>query len=470
MPAPIIPVYTNTTLVQARTQLSLRLQDAGFVYWSSTSIDSLIIAALRTLQALTNFYREYDTFPLSSLTADTAFTDLSTITFNGAGTDNIFGYSITNTSLLTSILNHLLEFPVFTTQFSSDQISTALQNRINQFLLDTGMVITRLTPFPPVTSLIGRVSLPSSTLAVRRAAFVDSTRTDADDNLSPLTTPLWRQDEFAGNSFNVGWQQAPITPPTTFSTSAAPPDTLQLIPPPSNDGELDLLTVQSFQVEDGVAVGVPDDFTQYVMWGALADLLSADGQARDPNRAHYCRERYEEGVAVALTFPAILTADVNGVNAYTCAVSELDSYTPNWQNLSGVPLTIGVGGRNIIAPSPLPDTGPYSIGVNLVRNMIVPVMDGDFLQIPPDMLDPLLDYAQHIASFKMGGAEFYNTIPMYQSFLSACGRMNSRLTAMNFYRTAMAQPALRQSAVVELTTQPPQSTQPSAFPSVYPSV
>lgn len=479
MPIPTPLPYSHTTLAQARYALSLRLLDPTFTYFPIPSLNYLITASIRTTQALTAFFREYDGF---LTTPSVPFYDITNYPLTSAGntppgsgnTDNVFGYSVFDTDLIKQIEYYLLEPPTSSqwtgsSQFTLDQISQALQKRINQFLLDTGCVLTRPV-FPNVTATVGRVPLLDLTLAVRRAAFVDSTPLAP---LPPIYSTLWRQDEFSATAFKTGWLNTPTTPPSSYSLAASPPDTLQLIPPPSNNGQLDLLIVQSgpnlAPFAAPTLLGVPDDFSQYVMWGALADLLSADGQARDFTRAAYCTQRYAEGVALAGAFPSLLNAYVNGVPAYTCAVSELDAFNTNWQNQAGVPYTIGLAGRNQVALSPIPDThGPYSINFDLVRNIPVPVTDADYIQIPRDMLDPLLDYCQHLACFKMAGQEFFNTIPMYQSFLRACGRMNSRLSALAFYRTAMEQPSMRQNAAMELTTQAVSST--SNPQSVYPPV
>jgi hypothetical protein len=48
-----------------------------------------------------------------------------------------------------------------------------------------------------------------------------------------------------------------------------------------------------------VALSIPDDFTPYIVWGVLGEMFSKEGEASDPERAQYCRERYEEGVELA---------------------------------------------------------------------------------------------------------------------------------------------------------------------------
>jgi len=84
----------------------------------------------------------------------------------------------------------------------------------------------------------------------------------------------------------------------------------------------------------------------------------------------------------------------------------------------------------------------------VVANIPVPSADGDFIQVDRGALNPLLDYAQHLAAFKMAGAEFHNTGRLRQNFYLAAATENARLTKGNFYRSAMQLPALRQQAEV----------------------
>lgn len=46
-------------------------------------------------------------------------------------------------------------------------------------------------------------------------------------------------------------------------------------------------------------LSVPDDWSPYILWGTLAELLSSDGPSFDPVRAQYCKQRYNEGVELA---------------------------------------------------------------------------------------------------------------------------------------------------------------------------
>jgi hypothetical protein len=82
---------------------------------------------------------------------------------------------------------------------------------------------------------------------------------------------------------------------------------------------------------------------------------------------------------------------------------------------------------NIIAVSPPPDTGPYSMTFTVVQNAPIPANDAAPVQLARDDLDAVLGYAVHIAMFKSGGSEFTDTMPLLDNFIKAAARYNSKL-------------------------------------------
>ena len=71
--------------------------------------------------------------------------------------------------------------------------------------------------------------------------------------------------------------------------------------------------------------------------------------------------------------------------------------------------------------------------MDVIRNTPVPVLDADFLQIGREQLDSILDYAEHLAAFKMAGAEFAATVRQSNNFLLAAMQYNWRLAAAATY-------------------------------------
>jgi hypothetical protein len=100
-----------------------------------------------------------------------------------------------------------------------------------------------------------------------------------------------------------------------------------------------------------------------------------------------------------------------------------------------------------MALSPPPNDGT-TVAMDLAANMAVPAADSDYLQVPPDVIDVIIDYSQHLASFKMGGGEFLSTIPLYQNMLTEAANYNERLRQLDFFNDALRSPAWVSSAEV----------------------
>lgn len=424
--------YSYITFAQAQTQLLERLGDPDGVYWLQAEAAIYIKEALRTWQALTSCWKDRFQFPL---TAGTAWYDLT-------DQDNtLIPYTVEDTDLISEMLYQLIEpqlnagVYVGSEMFSQDDFVQALQRRRDQFLLETGMVTSRTVITPLPSPPINKIPLADNVIDVRRAAW---------SNTQNVLSTLWRSDEWAASSFAPKWETAPTEPPIEFSTAAGPPLTLFLIPPPLNGGKIELISVNDGEVLDpdltsSVLMGVPDDFAWVVKFGALADLLSNEGEASDPQRAEYCNARWKEGIALARIHTSVVTSYINGTKVFPVPIKELDQYRPSWQNGIGVPDMVGVMSWNMIAVALTPDSvAPYSVQLDVVQNAPMPVDGTSQLQVSREELDAILGYAQHVASWKQGGDEFMATVPLYKNFIELAKVRNERLrAAIPFYDPMM---------------------------------
>lgn len=413
--------YTHTSYIQFRQALAQRLHDSSNVFWLDAELKLYTLEALRVFGALSAFWRERNTFATAN---NTAFYDLPTYLATQ------LSHTVTDRDLINLIQYHLMEPATSnwaggwtgTEQFTMTDVANAVQARRNQFLSDTGMVLTRSTsavPAPPQ----GRVTLTDTIIDVRRVMWSDASGTK---------TQVWREDEWALNAFSPTWANDAGLP-YAYSVLAPPPLTIQLAPVPANNGTLDLVTVNAGAALTPTAgasvLGIPDDWCWVVKWGALADLLGKDGQARDPARAQFCEQRYQQGVKLARLAGCIVQLQLQGVNLFTQSLAELDAYAPNWQNdAAASPTDVGIAGYNLVALRPIPN-GIYSITVDVIRKCPVPSADGDQLQVGREQVDMLLDYAEHLASFKMAGAELAATGRAAQNFLIQSLTYNDRLSA-----------------------------------------
>lgn len=206
--------------------------------------------------------------------------------------------SVLDTEVANNVIYRTLEngandaaFPaLLTSMFSSTEIVDSLNRIQQQFLLATGMHTVRTT-FPGIVGQ-SQYALPTDSVRPRRLTW-----RDASDNLIRALTQVetWELDQ--------GYSQWPSDAqiPIAWLEDDQPQQTVQLAATPVNGGTISLLYVQLATTLTGlgVALSVPDDWTPYILWGTLAELLSSDGPTFDPLRAQYATRRYEEGIELA---------------------------------------------------------------------------------------------------------------------------------------------------------------------------
>ncbi len=396
--------YTAPTLTAARTALAGRLNDQAQVRWIADELDRYIREALRTWNAWTLHWRDQGSF---ATVANQAFYDLPT------EIAALRGQTLTSEDLVLDLQYALLEAPnglnggvwAGTDQFDLGQLTTALQRRRDQFLRETGAVLTQAVTNYPAPATSGRLALDEAVLNVRRAAWTTTA--------TGILYPLLRTDEWAANNYHPPWPQS-AQPPTSYSVSVTPPITLQLIPPAAGAGDLDLVSIDAgvaLPTTPSAVLGIPDDYAWVLKYGALADLLRGDGLALDAARAAYCEERWRQGVEQASTAAVVLAGRITDLTQSPAAevpvritsLSDADRYSPTWQRTADTPTRLLLAGQTLVAAWPPPSgAGPWTITLDLVRNAPVPTAGGDILQISQDVYDTILDLAQHTALFKEG--------------------------------------------------------------------
>jgi hypothetical protein len=265
-------------------------------------------------------------------------------------------------------------------------------------------------------------------------------------------SPLWRSSQFGSSAFQPGYNVKPAQP-LAFDILGESPLQMRLMPPPIASGNLDMLTVQTgptLNPAAEVVIGILDCLTPAIKWGAMADLLSQDGEAQDLKRAAYCRQRYLEFVEIARTMAVIIQAQINGVVCPTGAVVDADSFFTGWQTpptATQQPVSIISAGLNLIAPCPQPDsTGPYSVTLDLVTNANIPANNGAYVQLGQEQLDAILDEGQSLALFKEGGNEALAGIALHQNFVREAGIYNDRLRGTSTYLDAVQGQSQREAA------------------------
>ena len=201
---------------------------------------------------------------------------------------------------------------------------------------------------------------------------------------------------------------------------------------PEDSGSLRLLTLRtnlSLDLTVGEILGIPDDLCWVVKWGALADLLSKEGPAKSVERASYCEQRWEQGLEIARQYTTVLTALSQDRRMDICTLHDLDSLVPSWTYSSGTPAVMGMANPEFAGLYPIPDLTAAQLTATCVIKAPMPASDADELQVAPEHLSTLLDYAQHLATLKVGGEEFAATQAHYERMIKAATRENERLMA-----------------------------------------
>jgi hypothetical protein len=415
--------YSYVTLTQAQAELSLRLFDTTQQFWSAAELTLYIQESLRTFQALSNFWRNDFVFPTQ---ANVTWYDLTTVA------NTLRSINVTDQQLYTTMEFHLLE-PVATNfpavgqvwtgskQFTIQDLINAVQRRRDEILSVSGCTITLRT----VPAVPGRTSLPDTVIDIRRGAFLPQ------HGFGGVASPLWMDDVWAEQAFENSYLQSPAGTPQIMAVSSQPPLSFDVDIQPNIPGTYELLTIEAgggLSVVAASTLLIPDDWTWVLKWGALADLFSRESNGKDELRAQYCEARYRQGLELLTNASALLAMRLNNVPLNIDSVYNADAFNQGWQGVAASqPDTALVSGLNLVALSPKPDAGPYSVTATVAQNAPIPSVGTDPVQVGRDEYDAVIGYAQHLAAFKMGGAEMMATAPLLERFLLAAQVYNSKL-------------------------------------------
>lgn len=409
--------YEYITFADAKAQLAQRLDDSGSTFFVDAELGIAIVQALRMWNVFTGHYRHREIF---STTANDPFYQLSSVlTYRTS--------SIRDRAIISEMEYHLMEAQGLSTwagtdQFTLSQLVTALQNRRNQFLADTGCVLTERS-YPVIA---GEATLAEDVIGVRRAVFLSSSGRYY--SLRPTDEHTSRSPQYLPSS----------SIPAAFTLAAAPQQVLRLVPPPQdNSGTVELLAVVAGGSLDttasnntGTLLNIPDDYVWAVKYGALADLYNSYG-GLDSARAEECEQIYKLGVLLAMSMPVVLAAKINGVRTGISSLAYADMRMNGWEGGDvGTPNTVSIAGPELIALTKVPDSSTTQIELDYVRTANVPEADDDFVDIGKEHLDVILGMAHHILTLKVGGSEHEATAPLSQQFIEQAQNYTYRRSAL----------------------------------------
>jgi len=205
---------------------------------------------------------------------------------------------------------------VTTTMWTAQQIIDYLDYRQKRFLRETGIVVARLgydglgqNNSIVQTPQIEAVTLPQNLVDVLRLAFVNYDTTNPVLVDSIIEVP--REDFTSLDSGEQDWESTFQPTPPAYTQSITETLKAFLANPPSDIGAIDLTFVafSAALTGEGIALSVPPEFSQYILYGALEDAFSKEGEAYSPEMAQYFGARWDEGIQLAkamLSMPASL--------------------------------------------------------------------------------------------------------------------------------------------------------------------
>lgn len=406
--------YELVTLNDLTQALSTRLNNSG--WWLGTELQAYIVEALRTWQVMSQNYTERVSFP----------TVPNQLFYNLYQTVSSLAPTVTDQDLIAEIQSQLQE-PISKTswvgtpQFGFQQVVNAIQQARDKFFMESGLGIS-VEVVNSAGSVNGSVELPDHVIDVRRVMWQDANN---------VYYTLWRVDQYDLTAASPEWFLTPGVP-TDFSTVLQQPIMIQLSPPPVDQGNLLVLATNSGNplspATEPTVLGVPDDLAWVVKFGALANLFAQDGPGQDLSRAQYCTTRWNDGIQLARITNFVKFAYQDGVPNFVSAMSELDYTQPLWvSSLAGTPTNVGLNG-NVIACNPIADNQPHSIALDVTPNFPIPSPSG-FVQIGSEVVNAIVDYAQHIAYVKIGAGELKESFQLYKNFVLLAAAENDRLRA-----------------------------------------
>lgn len=408
-------LYTHTTWAAFIQKFRERMDDTGVFYTNTGPYPELQGILQESLRVWNNLTHRHKTRINLNLVPGQMYYDLHTL--------GNFPKTVTDAQLAFEMAYHLMEVPSSTSMFSGSQFLGALQRRRDQFLMDTGILLTEANGNPVIPGEV-MLTFPSKIIDARRVVWRTANGTRKN---------LWKEDEFSADTSYNPWRYEPRSTPWGFALLRSQPIQMRVMPPSTAPGLVDILAVENgatLTIAPPQWIGVPDDFAQTVRWGAMADLLSLENEVRDPERSQWCEQQYQEGLEIVKLRPIVTGAQIEGKWLPVGTMADLDSSMLNWMNTTGRPRVLGANGFTL-AVGPMPDA-PYKITLDMLESTIVDPA-GD-VQVGLEELDILLDYGQYLGTFKQGGAEFKDCQRFHDKFLREAGLVNSRVRASSIYK------------------------------------
>lgn len=417
--------YQQVAFSDLKTLALNRLGNSTF--WSATEVGVYINEAIRIWNTMTGYW--------AGAAAVTVTAAPTALRFH---TNTLVGQTVTDQNILNEIQHHVMETANNGASFDSDiwtiaEVVDWLNDRNRRFLAETRLIQN----LGNITTVINQARYELNDLSATLIDIIRIAWVKTSDNSSYEVSAF---DPLRMDLLRSNWPSQQDTP-VIYSRIVQPTTSIDLIPAPNVAGKLDIIYTDTGAALSNTAVvtTVPNDFTPYVKWGVLADMFKKEGQSFDPLRWAYCRRRFEEGVLIAQQpFHLVNRMEFNGVPMEESSLFMLDQLIPKWQDDRGTPSKWILAGLTKFIIHPEHTAGGLVVDIEGYKNAPILSAAGDFIDIGRWQLEYLLDYIQHIATFKVGGAVFEATLPLYENFLKGAMIQNSRLSLLAPARRSMA--------------------------------
>lgn len=471
--------YSWLTKTNAVNALAARLSNSSL--WVSAELWLYVSEALRHFNALCGQFNSQ----LALTNANGAWVNTGT----QAGSPRL--RSVTDVALYTQMEYMLLE-PASggtwtgSSQFTLGNLQDALQKRCQEVIQATSCNMAQLSPINATPTVRSGYALADTVLEARRNRFMAlmaSTTGTASSGSSALTVAsaagaqvgtvvtgtgiaagtfatsvtgstvglslpttgavsgtiqfyqpyfLTREDALSFQSFEPSYLQTAGIP-MSWAVASEPPLSFDVDLAPNTPGYFDMLALNAgptFDPPTASLLGLPDDWSMVAMYGALGDVLGQEAEATDRQRGAYCLQRYTQMLEMMKKSNWLTQCIINGIVADTVSLSDMDALAVNWQESNRNLPAVVEAGMDFVAP--LPGNG-QSVTLNLVANAPLLDVTGTYVQVSRDDWDTILNYAHHVASFKMGNQAFEATMPMLKAFYRYCAQFDSRWSTYGLF-------------------------------------
>lgn len=142
-------------------------------------------------------------------------------------------------------------------------------------------------------------------------------------------------------------------------------------------------------------------------------------------------------VSLPTSMTSITRMERQGTAMKTTTVRDLDNGKPGWEKVTGTPSWWAPIALNMAGLYPVPSAADNSIVADGICATPTMSSDDDVVDVDPPLYEALLNYARHLALFKLGGREFAESVEARKKLWEVAGCDNRYTAASTPYRKIM---------------------------------